>query len=337
MSYTMESEREVLLTRSERLVDAARRGDMQQTVELLRHIPKDFDLGASGECALQELVRNGQLVVMDLLLDRGVSALATDAGGTAPLHIAVMNNHAHIVTHLVNTARGVRENINQVTRDGYTAYQLAVKHGHTDIASKLVEFGAEPRNIVPRSRFNSMTSPTQSTPPDMHAVADYVLKIGQHENAVDESIHKLQQKMQEMTFEMQQSFKQMQKMVTQVLSKQTRDTKQLSELKLKMDQVEKHIVQETGVINDGMDALRARTEQMRTTFHQSEEYNEMVYFHVFQIIAKTVGMKRDTWRKLCESLLADYPPQLVNKVITEVSCCVGDLSRYFFYVQNTFT
>ena len=316
----MGSMTEYPLTRSERLVTAAKNGDIQQTVELLRHIPKDFNLGRNGECVLREIVRNGHMLVLDLLLDRGVSPVATDNLGMAPLHIAVENNHTHIVQHLITKAPKVKENINQVCREGYTAYQLAMKHNHAELASKLVELGAEPRDLGIRSRFNSMTSSRSLLSDSDAAETDYVLKLCQHENAVDESVHRLQQQVSEMTSAMQESFKDMKKMVAMILSKQAKDTnKQLAELKRKMDNVEQNIVHESEIIHDGMDVLRSHTENLRTTFHQSEEYNDMVYFHVFQIIAKTVGMKRNTWRALCESLLADYPKELVNKIMTEVA------------------
>ena len=136
---------------------------------------------------------------------------------------------------------------------------------------------------------------------------------------MDESIIMLQKQIRDMTLLIQNSFQEMRKMISTMLGKQAKDTsRHLSELKQKMQQCEDNIVDETVAINDGMNTLRMRTDDLRTTFHQAEEYNEIVYFHVFSMIAKTVGMKRNTWKELCSSLLADYPKELVDKIVKEV-------------------
>ena len=66
------------MSRNERLVAAAKSGDWQQTIALLRNIPQQFPLGKNGESALQEMVSSFIFFIFSFLFSSFFYMLAAN-------------------------------------------------------------------------------------------------------------------------------------------------------------------------------------------------------------------------------------------------------------------
>ena len=136
--YTLQKSK----SRRDILVESVKQGDWTQVLELLRHKPEGNSLGRQGEMLVHEAVIQSEIAILDFLLDRGVSPIATDSSGRTPLHLAAIHGHEHIIQHLLKRAPGVQQNINQVAHNGLTAYQEALLEGHKELAITLEKHGA---------------------------------------------------------------------------------------------------------------------------------------------------------------------------------------------------
>lgn len=91
-----------------------------------------------GNTAIHQACNNGHADVVKLLLDRGASALETNADGQTILHVACAKGHTNIVRMLLH--RGL--NPEQKDFQGMSPLYLAASNGHTDIVGLLIDSGA---------------------------------------------------------------------------------------------------------------------------------------------------------------------------------------------------
>ncbi|KAL5610415.1 hypothetical protein FOBRF1_006532 [Fusarium oxysporum] len=101
-----------------------------------------LDQGAQvGVDDLVKLVRNGNIEVVKMLLEKGADAAAVTKDGRTPLHEALKNGHSQIAKVLIEKGADAR------TADNYgsTPLYLALQNGHLEIAKVLIEKGADAR------------------------------------------------------------------------------------------------------------------------------------------------------------------------------------------------
>ncbi len=131
------------------LLEAARSGDADQCKALIEH---DADINHAdqfGMTALHYAAEGNQLECVAALLDyleidatlHCDESPASDIGG-APLHLAAAAGHLNIVARLLRN-RHVYSEIDWHDECGYTALHEAMIEGHLDVASLLVDQGAD--------------------------------------------------------------------------------------------------------------------------------------------------------------------------------------------------
>lgn len=150
------------------LFTAIERGDIDQ---LERHIYWKTDVNAplpGGSYPLHETARVGQLVMVKMLLEEGVSLEPRDAAGRTPLEIAMLNGRTQTAETLIKagakfdpssllllcaqenvTDRDVVRFLRQRGADiearddnGYTPLLIAARHGNHRLIHHLIEYGA---------------------------------------------------------------------------------------------------------------------------------------------------------------------------------------------------
>ncbi|KAF4523008.1 hypothetical protein B566_EDAN007438 [Ephemera danica] len=83
--------------------------------------------------ALHYAAQNGNIEIAELLLNKGANIEAANIGGATPLLTAIWWDRQNFVEFLLN--RGA--NVNARTNSGYTAPQIAGRHGSNSIARLL--------------------------------------------------------------------------------------------------------------------------------------------------------------------------------------------------------
>ena len=106
---------------------------------------------------------------------------------------------------------------------------------------------------------------------------------------------------------MDSAFSLMNSTMSQLMGKQDQSDKRLQRLQKKLTDVEQEVHSKTQELNEGVKVLVNNTNELRSTIRQAGEFNEYVYFRIFNRIAQKVGMEKNGWKKLNTALLEDYP------------------------------
>ncbi|PVH69869.1 ankyrin, partial [Cadophora sp. DSE1049] len=112
-------------------------------IKLLLNFNADTSLKTSpGWTALHMACERGRKDAVEVLLAAG--APVNSAGGDvkhAPLHLAVLNEHKEVVSHLITHGKGI--NINQKDSIGHTPLHVAAQFNVVEIGQMLILHGAE--------------------------------------------------------------------------------------------------------------------------------------------------------------------------------------------------
>jgi uncharacterized protein len=130
----------VTVAGEERLVDAARRGDVAAIRGLLDRGASANDAQGDGMTALHWAAYNDDVESAKLLLTRGASVDAvTRNGNLTPLMVAAGNRSAAVMSPLLDS----RANTQLRSSDGATVLMMAAASGSPDLVQKLLDHGAE--------------------------------------------------------------------------------------------------------------------------------------------------------------------------------------------------
>ena len=130
----------VTVAADERLVDAARRGDVAAVRGLLDRGASANDAQGDGMTALHWAAYNDDVESAKLLLTRGASVDAvTRNGNLTPLMVAAGNGSAAVLSPLLES----RANTQLRSSDGATVLMMAAASGSPDVVGKLLDHGAE--------------------------------------------------------------------------------------------------------------------------------------------------------------------------------------------------
>lgn len=122
-----------------RLVDAARRGDLQTVRTLLQRRVDVAGAEADGTTALHWAVRAGHLEVARALVKAGAPVNASTRYGVTPLALAAERGSEPMVALLVEGGA----NANAATPDGETVLMVAARTGLVDVVDRLIAAGAD--------------------------------------------------------------------------------------------------------------------------------------------------------------------------------------------------
>jgi ankyrin repeat protein len=132
------------------LMTASRTGVADAVGVLLRH---GADVNAKeswrGQTALMWAAAEGNLATVELLLKAGADLHARENGGFTPLLFAVRQGKIDVLRALLNAGASAGETLNKPRRGGdptigSSAVVLAVENAHFEIASLLLDAGADP-------------------------------------------------------------------------------------------------------------------------------------------------------------------------------------------------
>ena len=138
--------------RTPELLQAVRQGDIAR-VRWYARLGVNLDArgrwgwtwDCEGETALTAAAFQGDLLMVDALLELGAKIHAKDGWHDSPLHQAVISNRENIANRLL--ARGA--DINQPGNAGHTPLTTAVKFGRVEMVSLLLSQGADPNKRLP--------------------------------------------------------------------------------------------------------------------------------------------------------------------------------------------
>ena len=123
----------------ERLVDAARRADVQAVRTLVRG-GRDVDRpDADGTTALHWAVHRNDVEMADLLIAAGAKVSATNRYGVAPIVLAAANGSAAMIRSLLRGGADAKA----AMPDGDTALMAAARSGRVDAIDTLIAHGAD--------------------------------------------------------------------------------------------------------------------------------------------------------------------------------------------------
>ncbi len=124
----------------ERLVDAARRGDVAAVRALVEHGASVNEAHGDGMTGLHWAAYNDDLEMARLLLTGGATVDAlTRTGGLTPLMVAAANGSATVVSALLDARASTQGRSN----DGATVLMMAAASGNTALLGALLDRGAE--------------------------------------------------------------------------------------------------------------------------------------------------------------------------------------------------
>jgi len=133
----------------------------------------------SGETPLMEAARRGNIATVGALLSGGAKPNAQETnGGQSALMWALSERHAAVATELVKRGADVHAR----TKRGFTPLMFAAQQGDVESARMLIEAGAKPNDVMPRTGFTPLIIASAMGRTD---VAALLLEKGADPNAVD--------------------------------------------------------------------------------------------------------------------------------------------------------
>ncbi len=125
-------------TLDENLITAAKEGNNEEVIELLKSGANPNASDQYGLTALHRAAYNGHAAVVTALLKAEAGLEARDSYGNTALHWAALNGHAVVVTALLDAGANP-----EATNDaGSTALHWAAKNGHAAVVQLLLVRGA---------------------------------------------------------------------------------------------------------------------------------------------------------------------------------------------------
>ena len=156
------------------LIEAAKRGDVQQARVLLDQGVRVDTLDSSRRTPLMWTARNGHSSLVDLLIDRGANVSAVAAHGDTVLCYAISccekPGSADIVTKLLDNGADP----NAKPHDGWTPLMLAASRDRSDLLNLLLAAGAE----IDTQRPNGYTALMLAAAGGLTAALQTLLKRG---------------------------------------------------------------------------------------------------------------------------------------------------------------
>ncbi len=128
-------------TRNENLITAAKEGNNEKVIELLKSGADPKAKDNNGDTALHWAAECGHAAVVKSLLEAGADLEASSHYGNTALILAAFEGHAAVVKLLL--ARGAA--VNEAGDNGVTALHWAADRGHAAVVTALVQAGANPR------------------------------------------------------------------------------------------------------------------------------------------------------------------------------------------------
>lgn len=134
------------------LMTAARTGRSGPVKSLLKHNANVNATEQRGQTALMWAAAEGHTEVVDLLLEAGADFRTPLKSGFTPFFFAVREGKIGVCKRLlaagidVNAAMQVKNSGNKGPNSGTSALLLAVENGHFELASTLLEAGADPND-----------------------------------------------------------------------------------------------------------------------------------------------------------------------------------------------
>ena len=115
----------------------ARDRNVDELIIALNQVDNSSNWYRGNDCstALHWAASNGNMNIVEILLDRGIDINSKDTYGNTALHYAAMNGKMNIVEILVD--RGI--DINSKNNIGWTALHLAAMNGYTNIVEMLLD------------------------------------------------------------------------------------------------------------------------------------------------------------------------------------------------------
>lgn len=126
-------------TDQDRLLDAARTGDVEAARALLARGLSPRAVAADGMTPLHWAVREGHAPLASLLIERGADVNAVSRYGVTPLWLAVVNGDARLVDRLLRA--GARPGTAGVS--GATPLMMAARVGNREVLETLLRSGAD--------------------------------------------------------------------------------------------------------------------------------------------------------------------------------------------------
>jgi ankyrin repeat protein len=128
------------------LMTAARTGKPEAVKLLISHgVDVNAKEATHGQTALMWAAAEGNLAVVEMLIKSGADVHATSKGGFTPMMFAVREGKASTVQAFLKAGVSVDETLKPPARQaGITAMGLAVANAHFELASILLDAGANP-------------------------------------------------------------------------------------------------------------------------------------------------------------------------------------------------
>jgi ankyrin repeat protein len=124
---------------AENLLDAARTGETEVALDLLRAGSAAGAAGSDGTTALHWAVLNDAGELVDALLAGGADATTANRYGITPLYLAAQNGNAAMIRRLLDAGA----NPNEISTEGETVLMTVARSGSIDAAEVLLGAGAE--------------------------------------------------------------------------------------------------------------------------------------------------------------------------------------------------
>lgn len=107
----------------------------------------------STEDTIQQASYAGNLPLVEILRKKGSKIIDRDEDGRTPFHWAVAGNHSHLVRHFFAVdEENAAAAVNAQDDAGWTPLHSAVSSGYVEIASLLLESGADPNTTTRQKR-----------------------------------------------------------------------------------------------------------------------------------------------------------------------------------------
>ena len=136
---------------------------------------RDFENQAESNGLMRHALIGGSIEVVRLLQERDIPlSIGPDVRGRTPVHVVAEDNKPEMLEFLVQHGA----DINQRTRSGKSAYNLAEEHGHTELLDLIVRLGG---NTEPQ-RFPRLTGPYLGQDPPVDMVEQFApdIVVGNH-------------------------------------------------------------------------------------------------------------------------------------------------------------